>query len=245
MCQIFGAILINEMSINKLLKKFYSHSIIHHHGWGLAVFPNFENNPKLIKEPKCAIFSKTLKQNLSTEINKGLVLAHIRYASIGNKRLENCHPFIKVDKFNRTWTLIHNGTIYSGARLKPYKATQIGKTDSERILCYIIDKINNLKNPPSSFERFKIMEEIIFELSYRNLLNLIFFDGELLYIHTNYRRSLYQKSINGNMLFCTAPLDNNWEKFPINTLVSYKDGNLQYIGKQHKHQYPISWIIGY
>ena len=69
-------------------------------------------------------------------------LAHIRLATIGNVEQDNCHPFTAVDNSGRTWTLIHNGTIFESDNIGKYVFLQKGETDSERILLYIVDSIN-------------------------------------------------------------------------------------------------------
>lgn len=58
---------------------------------------------------------------------------------------------------------------------------QEGQTDSERILCYIVDRINteqeHLKRPLSQEERFQIMDQIICEITVENKVNLLIYDG--------------------------------------------------------------------
>lgn len=238
MCELFGANLINEVSINGMIAEFFSHSIMHPHGWGLATFQKNSDIPNIIKEPNRAIDSQVLKQELLKEINNYVVLGHIRYATIGKIKLENCHPYSYKDKFNRQWTLIHNGTIYSGTQLLPYMNVQKGSSDSERILLYLIDKINQKESFPNAYERFRIVNDLVCDLSYRNKLNLIIYDGEQLYIHTNMKDTLYQKIQNGNIFFATVPLDDNgWSTVPMTTLLVYKDGLLVYKGRNHRNEF--------
>lgn len=238
MCELFGANLVNEISINGMLAEFFSHSIMHPHGWGLATFQKNNPKPTIIKEPIRAIDSKVLKQRLLKEINNYVVLGHIRYATIGKIKCENCHPYTYKDKFNRQWTLIHNGTIYSGTQLLPYTNIQKGSSDSERILLYLIDKINQKECPPNAYERFRILNNLVCDLSYRNKLNLIIYDGEQLYIHTNMKGTLHQKERNGNIFFSTVPLDNDdWSAVPMTTLLVYKKGLLIYRGRNHRNEF--------
>lgn len=238
MCELFGASLNDPISINGLLAEFFSHSVMHPHGWGLATFSKDSQQSSILTEPIRAIDSQVLKQRLLKEVNENVVLGHIRYATIGKICNENCHPYTAKDRFNRQWTLIHNGTIYSGTQLLPYIGIQKGNTDSERILLYIINKVNLQNTNPTSYERFHILDTIVCEISYRNKLNLIIFDGEQLYVHTNMEKTLYQKEQNGNIFFSTTPLDNfGWSPVQMNTLLVFKDSSLKYVGKSHNHTF--------
>lgn len=140
MCEIFGACLKRPLVLNNYLKEFYSHSPHHPNGWGLALLHG--NEAEIEKEPVRADRSHYLRRRLSVPVEEQNVLAHIRYATIGNEEYENCHPFTGTDISGRRWTLIHNGTIFDYEPLNPYSRVQRGQTDSERILLYIIDRMN-------------------------------------------------------------------------------------------------------
>ena len=132
MCELFGIISAESHEINDDLKEFFSHSNAHPHGWGLACLE--ENNFHIEKEPIQASKSNQLRKRLSNPIIVKTALAHIRNATIGNIDYSNCHPFTYKDQQGRTWTLIHNGTIFNGKLLNKYVDIQNGDTDSERIL---------------------------------------------------------------------------------------------------------------
>ena len=141
MCELFAissAVLIQP---EDLLRSFFSHSKINPNGWGLAIFGN-NNTVNLEKEPVSANESCYLRHRLHALHNVSNLFAHIRKATRGNIAYENCHPFVMYDYEGRAWTLMHNGTIFNSPLLEPYVQTQQGMTDSERILCYIIDRIN-------------------------------------------------------------------------------------------------------
>lgn len=137
MCEIFAALFNKEKCVNNYLKLFYAHSNNHPHGWGLAYTDG--QNISIEKEPMQASKSCYLKERLSQPIISKTILAHIRYATIGNVEYRNCHPYSKRDKFSRRWTLIHNGTIFDYPPLNKFLRIQRGDTDSERILLYIIE----------------------------------------------------------------------------------------------------------
>lgn len=240
MCELFAFSSNCEKNISGYLKKFYSHSDKHPDGWGLLEIKNGERILNL--EPVCAAQSKILPDLIKPKMWGNTVLAHIRKATIGNIKIENCHPFIMKDISGRTWSLMHNGTIFEGIQLIGYEGAQVGDTDSERILMYIIDKINEAayakKSELNSYERFKIVENVIGELSYRNKLNLIIFDGSQLYVHVNMRETLFYTQQDGSVIISTQPLeDEGWKHVPMTTLLVYQDGELKFKGKNHYNEY--------
>lgn len=101
-----------------------------------------EKEVQIEKEPVQATKSNYLKERLSVPIQVKNAFAHIRYATIGNVEYKNCHPYTKKDRNGRSWTLVHNGTIFHYQPLDRYVRLQNGDTDSERILLYLVDLVN-------------------------------------------------------------------------------------------------------
>lgn len=240
MCELFGVSSREPIRVNEFLKEFASHSVDHPNGWGLAVF--YGDAVSLEKEPIPAYKSRYLKERLRHTIEVRNMMAHIRLATRGQMEYENCHPFVRRDNFGRAWTLIHNGTIFDSPVLDKYVYTQEGHTDSERILCHIIEKINEQQKKRrralKEQERFQVLDEIVCAISPHNKLNLIIYDSELFYVHTNYRDSLYAKKMEGAVAFATVPLDaQNWEAIPFTKLQAYRDGKLTFEGTDHGNEY--------
>lgn len=240
MCEIFGASSRNERCLNDYLKVFYSHSNNHPHGWGLA----YAAGQKMFieKEPLQASKSEYLKCRLSQPIISRNLLAHIRYATIGHIEHQNCHPYSKKDNFGRRWTLIHNGTIFDYSPLSKFIKIQEGQTDSERILLYIVEQISKAQcscdKPLTADERFDLINDIVSSMSKGNKLNLLIFDGECMYVHTNYKKSLHYLESDNGIIFSTLPLtDENWQTVPFTTLLAYKDGELKFTGTNHGNEY--------
>lgn len=236
MCELFGISASKKQMLNVLLGEFFSHGIEHPHGWGMAFF--YGNAVSLEKQPENSCKSSYLKQRLRTPIETDRMIAHIRLATRGGMEYEDTHPFVKRDNYNRVWTLAHNGTIFECEKLDSFIHVQHGRTDSERILCYIISKINKAqekKNAPLlKEERFQLVDEILCEISSENKINLILDDGELYYIHTNYKDSLFQCHKEGITMFSTKPLGREcWENVPMNRLLAYQKGQLCYTGTNH------------
>ncbi|MEE3428065.1 MAG: class II glutamine amidotransferase [Ruminococcus sp.] len=240
MCEIFGFSADRTYPINEYLKTFYSHSDKHPHGWGLACVS--KRSALIEKESLRALDSHYLRERLSQPIEEKIVLAHIRYATIGNVERKNCHPYSDKDNSGRVWTLIHNGTIFDYPPLESYVKKQKGDTDSERIFLYILDKINlaqQNKNSALNFEeRFRLLDCIVKNLSKGNKLNLILTDGSYVYAHTNCKNTLYYLQKDGKTIISTQPLDKtSWEKVPFTQLLAYKNGKLQAQGTVHGNEY--------
>lgn len=240
MCMLFGLSARDEIRTNEYLKAFYSHSPEHPNGWGLAVISR--EGAATEKESIEARKSHYLKERLSAPIVAKLMLAHIRYATIGNVEYKNCHPFSGKDNLGRCWTQIHNGTIFDYPPLSKYFYIQNGDTDSERIFLYLLDKINaaqSAKGGRLSFEeRFALLDGSISDMAKGNKLNMILSDGRNLYVHTNCRDTLYYLEKDGALIFSTTALSKEgWQPVPFTTLIGVRDGKLIKRGTDHGNEY--------
>lgn len=241
MCEIFCFNSNTPKQVNKCLECFYNHSENHPHGWGLATMQS--NEFVIDKEPVKANCSEHLKGILSNPVIGKNVFAHIRLATVGEIISPNCHPFTEADDNNRSWMLIHNGTIFDFPELDNYKDQENGDTDSERILLYIIDKVNEFEKAKGGLstikERFNLLYEIVSDLSKNNKLNLMIFDGDLTYIHSNMRDSLYYLKNDDGFLVASTPLDDdkNWKMVELNKLFGLIDGNIIFESEEHDNEF--------
>ena len=241
MCEIFCFNSNTPKQVNECLECFYNHSEDHPHGWGLA---NMQSNEFVIdKEPMKASCSEHLKNILSNPVIGKNVFAHIRLATMGEIISPNCHPFTEADDNNRSWMLIHNGTIFDYPKLNDYIGKEKGNTDSERILLYIIDKVNEFERDKGRLstikERFNLLTDIVADLSKNNKLNLMFYDGDLTYIHSNMRDSLYYLKDDESFLVASTPLtdDENWKPVELNKLFGLIDGNIIFESEEHENEF--------
>lgn len=240
MCELLGLTSKNEIRMNEIFEVFFSHSVEHRNGWGLALFDN--SQPFIEKEAFRALDSLLLRSILENEIKTSKCIAHIRRATIGEINVKNAHPFYGCDDYGRQWILAHNGTIFASDVLAAYQYVQEGTTDSERILLYIIDEMNKtFKGGRISLgadDRIRIVEAAIKTIVPGNKVNLMLYDGELFYVHKNESGTLYMKEDTGSVLFSTRPLDSyGWREVPQNTLLVYKDGENVYVGQSHDDTY--------
>ena len=236
MCELFGISSRKKVLCNELLKKFYANSVNHPDGWGLAAF--YQNSVSVEKEPLSASMSLYLENRLTDEIEEDVLLAHIRKASVGSLVYKNSHPFAVRDHSDRMWTLIHNGTVFESELLDVYKKKQKGQCDSERVLLYFVDCINQKQEEAGRLvdagERFAVIDQALHRIVPKNKLNLLLYDGELLYVHMNHPDSLHSSHCDGGFVFSTQPLDDgHWDCVPINTLLAFRQGELVCTGIPH------------
>lgn len=240
MCELFGVSSPEKIELNEMLRTFFSHGTEHPHGWGMAFF--YGNGVSVEKEPVASFKSEYLKHRLRYRIEADQMLAHIRLATRGSMDYENTHPFVIRDCDGRAWTLIHNGTIFECDVLRKYVHKQEGKTDSERILLYLVDRMNQARrekgNSLSLKERFSVADEVLCEITPENKINLLLFDGELLYAHTNFKNSLHICRKGKAEIISTEPLDfDSWEDLPLNQLLAFKEGELAFRGTNHGNEF--------
>ncbi len=231
MCELFGASLKENEDVRDYLSEFFSHGAQHPHGWG--IYREHHGDFEIVKEDVSSIKSTLAKEIVQTTEPQKHFMAHIRLATAGAVKTENCHPFSGFDASGRRWTLVHNGTIYAVNRTFPYRSAQHGNTDSERVFLYLLDKLNKIR-PTNESERFAVADEVVQELSERNKLNLLVSDGEILYVHKNMEGTLfYQKTDNG-YYFSTTPLGNGvWAEFPTAQLIAFRNGEKLFSGTKH------------
>ena len=241
MCEMLGISAKRRLSANGILRAFFSHAEQHPHGWGLATFPD-GGAPSIDKEPICATGSAYLKGLLDAPIEERTLIAHIRFATVGHLEYANCHPFTAMDNRGRIWTLAHNGTIFNGPQLNDYVGIQYGDTDSERVLLHLIDRIDReqirLGRSLDEEERFRTLAAVIAELSKGNKLNLLIYDGEILYAHCNFRGTLHFRRKADVLMFSTRPLSGEgWEEAPFTSLIAVKDGEIVHTSPPHGNEY--------
>lgn len=240
MCELLGFSAKTPMELDSYLKVFYSHSVRHPHGWGLMREKN--EKTEIIKEPMCASGSRILSEVIKKTGRQKNLMAHIRLATVGSVKSANCHPYTGFDSSGRRWTLIHNGTIYSGTSLAKYLSEQTGDTDSERVFLCILDEIDKeiIRNdaPLDAQRRFHVIEQTVTKLAPRNKLNLMIFDGEVLYVHKNMKDTLVYKRLGDGIIISTTPLDNDdWTPFPMTQVHAFMLGECIFKGAVHGYEF--------
>ncbi len=211
MCELFGSSSKVNKDHSAMLAEFFTHGKDNPHGWGLAEVN--ENGAVVTKEPVRAEESSRLKTKLAGSVDAGIVIGHVRFATKGDVAPDNTHPFTAKDKSGTTWTLAHNGTIFSSDELAGYYHKQKGTTDSERILLYLIDRIDGavqlsdrIDGAVKLSDRIQIVEDVIGEITPGNKVNLLISDGSFLYVHVNCDHGMYFLDEGDSVVFSTKPL---------------------------------------
>ncbi len=237
MCELFGVSAEKKIRVNDYLKVLFSHSIEHSHGWGLALLD--DGTVSIEKEPVRAVDSHYLKNRLTGSILTSACMAHIRKATIGDVSFNNTHPFALNDISGRKWVMVHNGTVFDAPVLSPYQYVQEGNTDSERVLHYIVDRINGYISEGGNTEDTPaLIDSIVHILTPGNKLNFLLFDGEDLYVHKNEPGTLFTTTHDGAAVFATHPLDDSeWLEIPQNRLLVFRRGRLIFKGEPHGNTY--------
>lgn len=241
MCELFGISTASAYPVNEYLRSFITHSREHHSGWGIALIE--DGQISIEKEPVRAMDSHYLKERLRSLHQTKDMLAHIRLATVGYSVYENCHPFTGRDRSGRQWVQIHNGTLFGASFLSRYSPMQQGTTDSEQLLLYWIEQMDQRiaeKNDVLSFEeRFSILDEMVCRISDGSKLNLMIHDGEYLYVHRNFADSLYYLEDGDATVFSTQPLtlSGSWQAVPENQLLAYRNGTCVAAGTVHGHTF--------
>ena len=236
MCELLGFSASAAADIGEYLDEFFKHSEKNPHGFGLML----GDDRKIIKEPVKATDSEVLRKTLGGINKQKTVLAHIRFATVGSVDSANCHPFSLCDSSGREWTMIHNGTIYTGRSTYKYFKVQKGDTDSERLFLAFIDEMNAhlAKGELTDRQRFDVVDEFVAHHSPRNKLNLIFYDGEYMYVHQNMKNTLGITKLDDGVLITTAPVcDKEWTPLPMTQLIAYKDGKELFRGSKHEGEF--------
>ena len=247
MCELLGISAKQRRAFNAVLREFFSHAEQNPHGWGLARFTDADGvrlpQPLVDKEPCKATTSERLRVLLDAGVEERVLLAHIRFASVGHPERVNCHPFTATDSSGRVWTLIHNGTIFNGVALNGYLNIQLGTTDSERVLLYLVDRIDRAQAQAGrsldADERFKVLAAEIAALAAGgNKLNLLIYDGEMMYVHTNLRGTLHYCQDGDALIFSTKPLSTGtWTPVPFTRLLAVQDGAFIREAPSHGYEY--------
>ena len=230
MCELLGFSASQPTEINTLVSEFFSHGKTNPHGWGMM---SSSGMYKRCERADTSIELKKLVKKLPPQTN---FLGHIRFATVGSIKNENCHPFSAQDITGRSWTLIHNGTMYSASKLIPFVHEQSGDTDSERLFLYMMQQLNKAQQQDELdiYRRCELIDDLVRDLSPRNKLNLMIFDGELLYIHKNMKQTMKYRHHGAGIIFATTELDSEkWQDVPTAQLLVYKDGKLIFEGHRH------------
>ncbi len=145
---------------------------VHCHGWGLVFYQGkgircFHDPDPCSQSP----IAEFVKNHPLRTLN---MIAHIRYATVGEVALENVHPFTR-EMWGVQWSFAHNGDVamfkdnnvlpwigkYEGDRI--YQP--VGDTDSEKIFCSVLNALKaRFKTLPSLPVLHSYLKELLDEI---------------------------------------------------------------------------------
>lgn len=188
----------------------------HLDGWGMAGYPNGQAR-YYGRSAHDASQDRAAWEDAVDEIGNHpsrILLAHFRKASVGNRAIENTHPFLK-----NGWSFCHNGTIFEEKKLALEKYSPAGHTDSERLFLFLLEAVEQHKDPRTALEH--AIQHVREKFEY-NSLTFLLTNGVSLYAYRGYSDSrlekhetmeerdryytLWSADVSGTRLVCSQPI---------------------------------------
>jgi predicted glutamine amidotransferase len=157
---------------------------VHQDGWGIAFFEG--KGVRLFLDPLPSAHSPIAELVRNYPIKSQNVIAHIRKATQGEVSLENTHPFMR-ELWGEYWIFAHNGNLLEVELPLSTAFYPVGKTDSEKIFCWILQKMKDSfgdKKPPSK-EIFKLIQKLSCEIGKKGEFNFLLSNGDVLFAHSS------------------------------------------------------------
>ena len=160
---------------------------LHADGWGIAFFEGGEDDRGLRHfvdhQPACD--SPVAELIRRYPIKSRNVIAHIRKATQGRVALENCHPFVR-ELWGRYWVFAHNGDLKDFQPRLHAGFRPVGKTDSERAFCWIMQELaKSHAGVPSVAELTLTLRELAREIARHGTFNFMLSNGLALWAHAS------------------------------------------------------------
>ncbi len=153
----------------------------HTDGFGIAFFEG--KGLRLFVDPQPALTSPVADLVRHYPIKSENVIAHIRKATMGAIRLENCHPFMR-ELWGRYWVFAHNGDLRDYAPRLHGSFRPVGDTDSERSFCWLMQELAKAHAAlPPIEELTATLRELAPEVARHGSFNFMLSDGEALWAH--------------------------------------------------------------
>jgi glutamine amidotransferase len=159
----------------------------HRDGWGVAYVQ--DGDALIVREPVAAHDSRHLAFLQAEDPESTIVIAHVRRATRGPRKLRNTQPFGR-ELGGRLHLFAHNGMLPGIDVLRPRWYQPIGDTDSEVAFCALLDRMRPRweHGVPSVDARLDVVAAFAAELRELGPANFIYTDGELIFAHGHRRR---------------------------------------------------------
>ena len=164
----------------------------HSDGWGIAFFESEAATPNLpgkgvryFVDKESAATSPIAKMLRNYPIKSHNVIAHVRKATVGNVKLENCHPFVR-ELWGRYWVFAHNGDLKDYAPHLHGAFRPVGDTDSEQAFCWILQELaKSHASVPSVEELTCTLNELAPQIAKFGTFNFLLSNGQALWAHAS------------------------------------------------------------
>ena len=179
MCELLGLNFKYPVSASFSFRGFRHRSQNNAHGWGIARYDGAAC--QVFKEARKAEDSRLAEFIRDYEaFQSRIFIGHVRDATQGELNLANTHPFVRVFR-GREIALAHNGTLKEAPmQEEELSYCQVGKTDSEGILCALL---TTLERNQVALDDYSRIEEVLGEFNQGGTMNLLFSDGQTLYCY--------------------------------------------------------------
>jgi predicted glutamine amidotransferase len=221
---------------------------VHADGFGIAFFEG--RGCRVFLDAQPAGSSRVAELVRQVPIRATHAIAHIRKATQGAVRLENCHPFQR-ELWGRHWVFAHNGNLEAMERAPGHHYRPVGDTDSEAAFCAILEHLRERfpDGPPPEPALRAALAERTAALARRGPFNYLLSDGLHFFAHASThlhyvaRRApfaaahLIDEDVTVDFaalttqrdrvaVIATAPLTDNeaWTAIPPGRLVSFRNG---------------------
>lgn len=247
-CELLAMSALHPTSIHASLGELARHgggTGPHRDGWGVAYA--HDGDVFVAREPDAAHGSELLEFLQQRDRPSGLVIAHVRRATQGERLLRNTQPFTR-ELGGRMHVFAHNGMlpgIEHDRRFRARWTRPVGDTDSEHAFCALIDRLRPLwdHGVPSMHDRLDEIVDFAAELRTLGPANFLYSDGELIVAHGHRRRSdagaieppglhvLCRRCVESDAqevaLVASVPLsDEPWQPLAAGELVVLRDGRV-------------------
>lgn len=193
MCELFAMSSLHPATASFSLHEFARHGGLtgpHRDGWGVAFYQ--DNDAYLARESGAACQSANLRFLETQQMLSPLILAHIRQATMGDKRLRNTQPFSR-ELGGRLHLFAHNGDLpdcvkHPDIPLGFYQP--LGESDSEYAFCFLLHLLQNIWQAPEApplTTRLQIFQQFADTLSAFGTANFLYSDSEYLFVHGHKR----------------------------------------------------------
>lgn len=157
----------------------------HADGWGIAFFEG--RGARLFVDPGAAADSPVAELIRRYPIKSRHVISHIRKATVGEVRLDNCHPFVR-ELWGRYWVFAHNGDLKDYAPSLHGHFRPVGSTDSEQAFCWLMQELAKAHaSVPPVDELTRTLRELMPHIARHGTFNCLLSNGEALWAHASTR----------------------------------------------------------